>query len=396
MASRPGNRGFWGDPGPRHRRLVVFAVALVGCEAAPSLPEIQVDTLPGGRVVVANPDVPLAADGPPLRLVEEFRIGSVGGGCDAFGSVASMAEDEAGRIYVADFRSREITIFTPTGECLRSFGGEGEGPGEFSMLSGMAWQPPGFLWAKDPINDRLTVFDALGAALAIHTLERSLSASIPWRGWVDRQGHLHDFVLSRDVHIKYGTGPDLVVLDTLPAPETTVPEPPTYTQTSGIGVMMSYLPHSPDGRWAVNHDGHIWRARTDVFELHETTYDGDTLRTVRLGRAPERLEGRERDSIAAATGVRASRLPETKEVLGAIYAGADGWTWVSRVSVDRGPVDVFDVFDERGRYLGPVSSPVPIELRAKPVFGSGTVLAVTEDALGVQYIVRLQVRQGAG
>ncbi|MDE2979660.1 MAG: hypothetical protein OXU74_00565 [Gemmatimonadota bacterium] len=372
--------------------LVMAAVVLAACEEAPSLPGIQVDTLPSGRVVVANPDVPLAPDGPPLRLVEELRIGSVDGGCDAFGSVVAMAEDEAGRIYVADFRNDEISIFTPTGECLRSFGGEGEGPGEFRMLSGIAWQPPGFLWAKDPLNDRLTVFDSLGAVLVTHTLERSLSASIPWRGSVDRQGHLHDFVLSRVVHIKYGIGPDLVVLDTLPAPETPVPEPPTYTQTSGGIAMMSYLPHSPDGLWAVDHDGHIWRARTDLFELHETTYDGDTLRTVRLARSPERLEGRERDSIAAATGVRASQLPETKEVLGAIYPGADGWTWVSRVSVDRGPVDLFDVFDERGRYLGPVSSPVPIELTTTPVFGSGTVLAVTEDELGVQYIVRLPVR----
>lgn len=186
-----------------------------------------------------------------------------------------------------------------------------------------------------------------------------------------------------------------MVLDTLPAPETSVPEPPTYTQTSGIGVMMSYLPHSPDGRWAVSHDGHIWRARTDVFELHETTYGGDTLRTVHLGRPPGRLEGRERDSTAAATGVRASRLPKTKEVPGAIYPGADGWIWVSRVSVDRGPVDVFDVFDERGRYLGPVSSPVPIELATKPIFGSGTVFAVTEGELGVRYIVRLRVERGA-
>ncbi len=374
--------------------FAAFAAALVSCQETPSGPGIQVDTLPGGRVVVSNPDAHLVAGGPPLRLVEELRIGSVDGSCDAFGSVVSMTEDESGRIYVADFRNAEITIFTPTGECLRSFGGKGEGPGEFAMLSGIAWQPPGFLWAKDPLNDRLTVFDSAGAVLATHTLEPSLSASIPWRGWVDRQGRLHDFVLSRDVHVRYGTGPDLVVLDTFPVPETPMPEPPTYTQTSGSIAMMSRLPHSPDSRWAANHDGNIWRARTDVFELHETTYDGDTLRTVRLGRRPERLEGRERDSIADVTGVRASRLPETKEVLGGIYAGADGWTWVSRVSVDRGPVEVFDVFDDGGRYLGPVSSAVAIDLGTKPVFGRGTVLAVTEDELGVQYIVRLRIEQG--
>jgi hypothetical protein len=132
-----------------------------------------------------------------------------------------------------------------------------------------------------------------------------------------------------------------------------------------------------------------------VFELHETTYDGDTLRTLRLDRYPERLEGRERDSTAAAIGVRASVLPETKEVLGAVYSGADGWVWVSRVSRDRGPIDILDVFDERGRYLGPIRSPVPIEPGIDPLFGNGTVLAVTENELGVQYVVRLRVVEGA-
>ncbi len=374
--------------------LTVFAVTLAGCDGVPSSAELRVDTLPDGRVVVASPDIPGIADGRTLWLVEELRIGSVDGDCDAFGSIASLAWDDTGRIYVADFNN-EITVFSTAGECLRSLGGDGEGPGEFRFLSGVVWQPPGFLWARDALADRFTVFDSAGAVLATHTLERSLSASIPWRGWVDGQGHMHDFELSRDVHVMYGAGPDLVLLDSFPVPESPGPEPETYSQASGGIVMTSYLPHSPDGRWAMNHDGHIWRARTDVFELHETTYDGDTLRTVRLDRDPARLEGRERDSIAAAIGVRPSVLPETKEVLGAVYSGADGWIWVSRVSRARGPIDAFDVFDERGRYLGLIRSPVPIELGINPLFGRGTVFAVTEDELGVQYVVRLKVVEGA-
>lgn len=55
------------------------------------------------------------------------------------------------------------------------------------------------------------------------------------------------------------------------------------------------------------------------------------------------------------------------------------------------PTRAWDVFDERGHYLGPMVPPVPIKTEPFPVFGAGTVTGVTEDELGVQYIVRLRV-----
>ena len=96
-------------------------------------------------------------------LVEELRIGSVNGTCDAFGQAFSVTVDDAGRIYMADFQANEIRVFDAQGECIRTFGREGEGPGEFRMLAGIAWQPPGLLWAMDAISYRLTAFDSAEA-----------------------------------------------------------------------------------------------------------------------------------------------------------------------------------------------------------------------------------------
>ena len=43
-----------------------------------------------------------------------------------------------GRIVVADGASNEVRVFDPDGVHLVSWGGEGEGPGEFDALSGVA------------------------------------------------------------------------------------------------------------------------------------------------------------------------------------------------------------------------------------------------------------------
>ncbi len=109
---------------------------------------------------------------------------------------------------------------------------------------------------------------------------------------------------------------------------------------------------------------------------------------MRLERPPPPLEGRERDSIATARGIPARRLPEHKRVLQRFPVGADGWIWVER---GERPIRQWDVFDEGGRYLGSVVPPVPIEDEPFPLFGAGTVTAVTADEWGVQYVVRLRV-----
>ena len=139
----------------------------------------------------SNPDAPQTGPRGVPTLVEELRIGSLDGTCDAFGDVASLAVDGDGRIYVADRQARAIRVFAPQGECVRTFGRSGEGPGEFRWLEGIAWQPPGYLWAIDAIQSRLTVFDSLGTVLATHPVNLGPGASMPWPLWVDAGGGLH-------------------------------------------------------------------------------------------------------------------------------------------------------------------------------------------------------------
>ena len=181
----------------------------------------RVDTLKGGRIVVSNPDSPHAGPEGVPTLVEVLRIASIAGVCDSFGDVFSLAVDGDGRIYVADRQANEIRVFSARGECVGTFGRSGEGPGEFGMVAGIAWQPPGYLWAIDALRNRATVFDSLGTVLATHPLQLGRAASLPWRLWVDDGGSLHFWSPGFRRIVEYGTGPGLDSLAGVPQP--TVP-----------------------------------------------------------------------------------------------------------------------------------------------------------------------------
>lgn len=351
---------------------------------------VQVDTLDGGRIVVSNPDSPQAGvEGPPT-LVEALRIGSVDGTCDAFGDVASLALDDNGRIYAADRQTSEIRVFSAQGECFRTLGRSGEGPGEFSFLEGIVWQPPGYLWAIDAIQDRFTVFDSLGTVLATHPLRLGRAASLPWPLWVDDEKSLHLWLPGDRSIVKYGVGPGLDSLDSVGIPE--IPREMYTQQVGNTGISaQSTIPYAPRILWTVGKAGNVWLANSSTYAIHETTYGGDTLRTVQLDRQAERLEGRERDSIAAATGIAARRLPARKGALERIRSTPDGWIWIE---TEKEVIRAWDVFDQDGYYVGRVASPVPIEKEPFPVFGPGTVTGVTLGELDVPYVVQLRLVRG--
>ena len=63
---------------------------------------------------------------------EVYRIGSLSGAdWEQFGYVYELAFDGAGQLYILDAQSSLITVVGPDGGFRRTFGGPGEGPGEF-------------------------------------------------------------------------------------------------------------------------------------------------------------------------------------------------------------------------------------------------------------------------
>lgn len=75
--------------------------------------------------------------------------------------------DGAGCVYILDWSERCVKKYDPRGAFLMRFGhGEGKAPGEFTNLSDFDVTADGALWACDPVNGLITVFNEDGSVRA--------------------------------------------------------------------------------------------------------------------------------------------------------------------------------------------------------------------------------------
>ncbi len=114
-----------------------------------------------GIPVAMNPDHPVPAEDGPKEILfqEEFRIGSIEEDPNyIFGAFISFAVDEEGNVYVLDWREKSVRKFDDEGKFLFTFGGPGQGPGEFSSPEEIRYLPNGHLMVFEGESQRYSCF----------------------------------------------------------------------------------------------------------------------------------------------------------------------------------------------------------------------------------------------
>lgn len=110
--------------------------------------------LVAASAVLAVPRPPQAA----YRLVQDLRVGTATGpAAYTFSLQALVAAKGDGTLYVIDRGNHQVRVFDARGRHLRTFGGEGAGPGEFLAASTAGWVAD-TLWVSDPLQLRTTFF----------------------------------------------------------------------------------------------------------------------------------------------------------------------------------------------------------------------------------------------
>lgn len=383
--------------------LTALVIVLASCResAADEGWRGTVETLPNGAEHVRNPSVGMWGDDDGWSVVEEMRLGSIdSAGPEMFGEIRGLQMDGLGRIYVLDSQAKEVRVFDAEGRHVRTIGREGGGPGELGEPAALLWGPDDHLWVVDQRNSRFSVFDTAGAYVTSHPRPGGF-AFLPWPGGFDDDGYLHDIAASP----RPGSPPliGLAKYDRQLQPMDTFARPPFVSEAfelrMGNNVMMVGVPFSPSLAMQLAPDGNVWLGITDVYRLHRVNYDGDTLQVVEREFEPlpvteaDREAGMERLQRFIDRGGTAdlTRIPSTKPAFRNLTVDEHGYLWV-RPTAEAGEEDhLFDVFDDRGRYLGRVRFPFPVRPSAPLLMRGNTILAVTQDELGVAYVVRARI-----
>ena len=101
-------------------------------------------------VVVRSPDEKL---GTPIRTIDQLN------------SPLGIALNQSGEVVVTSLYWNSVSVFSPSGDKLRSFGTEGSGQGQFKHPYGVAVDGEGFILVADSENHRIQKFTAEGQFL---------------------------------------------------------------------------------------------------------------------------------------------------------------------------------------------------------------------------------------
>lgn len=138
------------------------------------------------RVLAYDPD------GTPIP--EATLGGTMGGGPGEFSWVTDVAEDSRGNVYVSEYGDHDrIQKFSPEGEFLLEWGGNGEEPGQFRRPQSMAVDDRDQIWVADSCNHRIQVFDAEGQLVRRWGEEGSEPGKLyyPYGIVLDGKGHVY-------------------------------------------------------------------------------------------------------------------------------------------------------------------------------------------------------------
>ncbi len=394
--------------------LTIAAVGSVACadsgDPAPAPPE-------GPAPDFETPDttgVPIIENArPPADSRLDWRIGerpalSIGevDGPDPYLlDLSDILRMPDGRIIVADRASGELRAFDTLGVHLATWGGSGEGPGEFINLISVDPWPGDSLVARWSQGNRLTVFDSQGGYGRVFGMQDRVRISVETvlPGGLVVGSRLDPTAssqpgLSRSRSIYEIRGPDGEPGPTLGS----FPGSEWYSPPVEDGVMVIGIPFSR-GDVVVPWGDDVIVGSDDTYEFRVYSTDGTLKRIVRrehdlIPTTPAHLDALiERRVAGSPETERAARrreereryenvrLPETHPAFSRVRADELNHLWVQEYTLpgEGGPNPVWTVFDPDGHVLGYVETPAGLRIFQ---IGEDHILGYATDELGVEYV----------
>ena len=377
-AACSGGQGGGGGAGGL-RSVVRDSAGVTIVENGRPLPELRL----GWRVGTAPAVTIGTAEGDPA-----YELSGVGG--------ATRTPD--GRIVVANAGSGELRVFDSEGVHVESWGGQGDGPGEFGAMAPsrvMPW-PGDSLMARDPFSRRASIFGIDG------TFGRALR---PEGGYASVVGPLPDGRVFAATLTTYSGGSPGASELTRPELEYGIleadgsvhrdlgayPGSELYVVNTANGPLLRRYPFSRSAYPLVWGDLVVISAN-DRYEIRAYRPDGALARIVRRdheARAPTQADLR--DYVArqnperpeALDAVADMPLVEAFPAFARVLVDRLDHLWVEEYRLPGETHRLWTVFDPEGRALGLVEMPGSFAVRE---IGEDYILGTRRDELDIEYV----------
>ena len=364
-----------------------------------------------GVTIVTN-DPPAPDSRLPWRFSEHpaLSIGSVDSvGADQLFRVTDATRLPDGRIVVANAGSNELKVFNTDGSHAATWGGRGEGPGEFTSFAptAVALWPGDSIGAPNPWGTRLSLFDGHGN----HGRDVPLDASL--LNVVDLLPGGMIFTSGSGGRHQETTGPSGLVRSradwgvlasdgTLHASLGVFPGSEYWPIVGEDGTIAGGRSH-PFGRGTL---GAAWGDLVaigvqDSYEIKGFTTDGKLVRIIRRDGDLEQPTRADQDAYFAEhfadwpdflNEVRDMPLVDSYPAFAEILADLAGHLWVREYRASGAADPAWAVHDSEGRIRGLVETPADLEVFE---IGEDYVLGLGRDELGVEYVQLWALSRGA-
>ncbi|MGD8280999.1 MAG: hypothetical protein PVF69_07575 [Gemmatimonadota bacterium] len=337
----------------------------------------------------------------------ELEIGVVDGDpAYSFTTIAGVNTLGDGGVVVAEWQTREIRIFDGNGRHVRTLGGFGDGPGEFSQIVNVAGVRGDTIRVWDIRQQRITTMSSDGTLLGSFRLERGQAASgfgpvthladgtylVPLRdlGDLDMEstsGRATQVLLRASAH-----GEIFDTMAMLAGEEMTVVR----------GQRAATILPTPAGRkplWATGTD-RVYTAWNGEYRIVARTLAGDPAMVILapgLGRPLERgaFDAAKRAWLDECPDERCRRWyarifevvepPDAWPAFSDLRVDALGDLWVAEYELQAAAPSAWHVFSARGELLGHVAVPAGLEIHE---IGEDYLLGVEENELDVPFVRR--------
>jgi hypothetical protein len=339
------------------------------------------------------------------RFERILELGGADDGPTAFFRVfpTSIGVDSLANLYVLDAGNYTISVFDGDGRHLRSFGRQGEGPGELGFPSDLAVTPAGEVAVYDFRRRALVLFDANGSFTGTFPLPGPLQRKVA----LLRDGRIAAAV-SQATHTPDSTdfsllalGDDTVEVARVRRLDRHEPQrfscmelalPPYFEPRVVWAAAGNRIAFNDDDHYSVrvvdgNRIASIWRRDLPVIEstLELAAWEagrGDSLRFRMLN-----LDC----VVPAEEAARKFGYADVAPTVRDLAIAPDGAVWLRRRTEVPGRLPI-DVLDATGAYVGtlPGESPFPALFR-----GTDEIVTVETDGYGLPHVIVYRIHRGA-